>query len=239
MSRLYSLISIVMLAVSASSLPQQLDKLINQSAQIKAYAGGEDTVLAAERAARDGKLNLDALTPEQRQLLAEASSDPAALTGKLSAALVLASKRGGMPDVDAKRQVLAVYRAYQQNQAIILGAMWAAPALLVFVAGVMLAIGAKGIARFLAKLCFSMSSKWLFIFSVSAAGLYAAAHINLWSSLPHDLWAVPVVALLAAGGILRVADMNYPVWNSTTGALISPLLSCLFIVGWGRFGLFR
>jgi hypothetical protein len=243
MNRLYSLISIGMLAASASSLPQQLDKLITESAQLKAYSASADTIDAAADAARLGLPNAavgGGLSAEQRQLIAEASPESMVMSSPMMTAMVRAAQGGGgMPEINAKRTVLAGYRAYQQNQAAILGLMWAGPALLVFLAGVMLVVGAKGVARFLAQLCFSMSSKWLFIFSVSAAALYAAAHVNLWTSLPHDLWAVPITALLVAGGILRVADLNYPVWNTTTGALISPLLSCLFIVGCGRFGLFR
>jgi hypothetical protein len=243
MSRLLSLVSIAMLAASVGSLPQQIDKLMAVNTQLNSMAmGNEDDLLRAANASMTGQPQanpLEGLSAEQRQLIADASPEAKELASPLMTAMVKASKTGGAKELDAKRSVLAAYRAYQQNQAEILGIIWAAPALLLFLAGLLLLFGAKGASRVLAELCFSLSSKWLLLLSVGAAALYAVAKVNLWTALPHDLWGVPVAALLVAGGMLRIADFNYPVWNSTIGALIAPLLSCLIIVGCGRFGLPR
>jgi hypothetical protein len=237
MGRLSGLLSLAMLGFSAASLPQKLDGLLAMKAGLdQQMLAQQDTILAAADAARDGGTSKPAqLTAEERQLAAEFSPQSQVLTTPIMGAILQASKSRGVSQLDASRWLLAAYQTFQQNQALFISVVWAAPAALLLPAGLLLALGFKGGTRFLADHCLSLSTWWLLALSAATAALFVAAKVNLWTTLPHDLWAVPAAAVLFSAGLLKLVDVNFPVWNAAFGALGAPLLSCVFILGFDRF----
>jgi hypothetical protein len=137
------------------------------------------------------------------------------------------AKRAGSSAWDAW---LALRSWYAANQAAADLALKAVPA--AFVLFGFAALACKGFpqARFCGDLGWTLSRRWLQVLSWGCALLAFAAHSNPWPLVPRTLFLAPLLWLAASGLLLSRLDPNYPVWNSTLGALPLPLLSMAVVV---------
>lgn len=103
-------------------------------------------------------------------------------------------------------------------------ATWGLAALLT-IAVVLAIVDLKGAARALAGACHWVTGNWLILLSGAGLGLRYAWRVDVWGLLPGEFCWAPAAAVLASAGILRVLDMNEPVWNKTVLALAAPVLS--------------
>ncbi len=115
------------------------------------------------------------------------------------------------------------------NHASLQKAAWRFPLIILGLAVLFLALGQKSWARLLAGFCHSVTRKWLFVFSLAVVGSFMFLSMNLWHILPGCLWQAPIVCVLFSAGLLRMMDMNAPVWNRTLLSLLSPLTACVLV----------
>lgn len=194
------------------------------------------------------------LSAEERELLADAAPKLEFKDNALTRQLGLASGGGEKSDIiqlpGAAGKVMnrlkgaapefqnfkdfrgELLRWYSGHQAAMAYALWAVPA------------GALGLA-FLLFLCkrYTLSmllTGWVFllanflIWTLSASVVLSAVltRQSLLAALPRELWLSPVVFLVAAAGMLRLADENYPFWNRTVTTLFTPIAASLAAAFW-------
>lgn len=228
---------------SSVELRRELADLQNTVADLKALAGPQ-----RPRA-------VSGLSAEERGLLADAAPKIEFKDNTLTRQLGIASGDGRTADAlqlpGAAGQVMhrlkgvaapefqnfgdfrgELLRYYAGHQAAMAYALWAAPA------------GALALA-FLLFLCkrYTLSmllTGWVFllanflIWTLSASVLLSAllTRQSLLGALPRELWLSPVVFLVAAAGMLRLADENYPFWNRTVSTLFTPIAASLAAAFW-------
>ena len=229
---------------SSVELRRELADLRNTVGDLKALARPQRPRAAA------------GLSAEERELLADAAPKLAfkdnALTRQLGIAPGDAGQKAGLMEMPgAAGQVMhrlkgvkapefqnfkdfrgGLLRYYAGHQAAMAYALWAVPA------------GALALA-FLLFLCkrYTLSmllTGWVFllanflIWALSAAVVLSAVltRQSLLPALPRELWLAPVVFLVAAAGMLRLADENYPFWNRTVSTLFTPIAASLVAAFW-------
>ena len=106
--------------------------------------------------------------------------------------------------------------------------LWALPGTLLALAVLGIFLSSFSLTRTAAGLAYGISRLWLWALAWGSLGLAAAIRVNAWGDIPTELVAPPVVGLLAASFLLKLIDMNYPVWNSAVKGLLSPLGSAAF-----------
>jgi len=261
MSRILSLVSLLSLAGTAGTLPQRLKPLLagaglppSIQASLRSAGGARQGEMVAspemERMleaalAGSGAMPakfLESLAPEERQIAAELRPQVEVLTNPLMAKLLQASSsspsasgaQGADPRLEVARYAALAHRVYEENQDRLIGVLWGAPVSLLALAGLFYVLGVKGASRHFAGACHSLAAKALFLISLGAAVMFLAFKVDLWASLPQDLWTVPVGALIVSGAFLKVVDLNFPIWNSTVTSLMAPIGSCALILGYDR-----
>ena len=106
--------------------------------------------------------------------------------------------------------------------------LWALPGTLLALAVLGIFISSFSLTRTAAGMAYGISRLWLWALAWGSLGLAAATRVNAWEALPTEWVAPPVAGLVAAAFLLKVIDMNYPVWNSAVKGLLSPLGSAAF-----------
>ncbi len=90
-------------------------------------------------------------------------------------------------------------------------------------------------ARWAAELGCGGSRLWLGAVSWAIVGLAVATKMNPWPLIPNELILPPIAWLAGSACLMRLVDMNHPVWNSLLRGCMYPLLSMAFVVGFQRF----
>jgi hypothetical protein len=121
--------------------------------------------------------------------------------------------------------------AYAQLQPMLKSWLWAVPGTLVLLAVLGIFTPWSGLTRAFAGLGFGVSRLWLWLVAGIAATLAIFAQVNVWLSLPAELIVPPAVCLLVSTLLLKLNDMNYPVWNSLLKGCLAPIGSALLAVG--------
>lgn len=112
---------------------------------------------------------------------------------------------------------------YGSLRSRLLPLLWALPGVFVALAVAGVFLSSFSLTRGAAGLAYGISRIWLRALAWGFLGLALAVRVNAWEALPMELVAPPVAGLLAASFLLKLIDMNYPVWNSAVKGLLSPL----------------
>ncbi len=109
-------------------------------------------------------------------------------------------------------------------------AVWWIPAVLLMLAVLFAIVDLKGVSRALAGVCHGLAGFWLMALAGAAPALYKLLRVDVWGTLPGELWGVPAGALLLSAVIMNFLDLNTPVWNRTVISLAAPIVSCLAVL---------
>lgn len=99
------------------------------------------------------------------------------------------------------------------------------PAVILGFSVVLALVDFKGAARASAGFCHRASGNWLVFLSAAGLGLRYGCRVDVWGLVPGEFCWAPAGALLVSAAILRVLDLNEPVWNKTFLSLAAPVLS--------------
>ena len=231
------------MGASVGTLPQHLNTLLHSVSQIsqpQTSEGGSTQGLSevAELSTALSKVSEApaGLSNEERSLLSDASPEVKVMANPLMAKILQNSAAGHPSDPGAVQQslqtLISFQKFYDDYQTTLSGLLWASCVGLVLLAALVLVLDMKGLSRLLCGVVHSLSGRWLWAVSIGALGAFLSMKVNLWASLPSELWVAPSVGLLMSAGLLRTLDMNAPVWNGTFTSLLAPLASCGIILGW-------
>ena len=124
------------------------------------------------------------------------------------------------------------YRALQPRIAVWL---WLAP-----LVPLLLGFGALGLSQFsfalwAAEFGCRWSRLWLWLLSGTVVALFLATRSNPWPLVPSELIVPPLYWLAGSALLLRLLDMNHPIWNTLWRGCAFPLASMGLIAALLRF----
>jgi len=193
------------------------------------------------------------LSAEERELMRDTAPNLKFKSNQLTRQLGLAGKRpgsgGAVPGVagrilsglkngpgvkfqsvsDFRNDLLAVY---SENQAAAAFGLWLVPTAAAALSFLFFLCKRYTLSMMLTGLIFALSN--FLIWALSAAMVLSTLFTkqSLLAALPRELWLSPVVFLVVSGGMLRLADENYPFWNKTVTTLFMPIAASCLCAGW-------
>jgi len=197
-----------------------------------------ETTAREERLLRDAEMRRNGLTPEQRALLDElkaARSDirQTRVREKLLESLdpgtrtATASFNEWAADAWRKGQIV-----YAETRTRVGHWLWTF-VIVVSAAGIITGLLSKPhLARATGRLGVGVARSWLVVLSFTAMAIAIATRTNPWIAVPDELVFAPVIALAASAFALRLADFNYPIWNSLIRGCGAPVISMGFITAY-------
>ncbi len=123
-------------------------------------------------------------------------------------------------------------RYYAGHQAAMAYALWAAPAGALALAFLLFLCKRYTLSMLLTGWVFLLANFLLWTLSASVLLSAVLTRQSLLAALPRELWLSPVAFLVAAAGMLRLADENYPFWNRTVATLFTPIAASLAAAFW-------
>jgi len=228
---------------SSAELRREFADLQNTVADLKALAGPRRPRAVSGLSAEERELMADAAPKLEfkdnaltRQLgLAAGSGEKAdALQLPGAAGKVMSRLKGAKaPEFQNFKDFRGgLLRYYAGHQAAMAYALWAAPAAALALAFLLFLCKRYTLSMLLTGWVFLLAN--FLIWALSAAVLLSAVltRQSLLAALPRELWLSPVVFLVAAAGMLRLADENYPFWNRTVSTLFTPIAASLAAAFW-------
>jgi hypothetical protein len=200
---------------AAPSMPEDLRGMVEQAEEDpSSFSPEEREILQDMRELGEPKGSMEA--PVLRKL-AEAAGSPAGRTASV------------------RSKVRSAYEAflsgYERRRSGLMPLLWGLPLSLAALAVLGILFSSPALTRLFARAGFGLCRLWLSLLAWGAAGLALAAWVNPWLGLPREFLAAPLSGLLACALLLRLNDMNYPVWNPLLTGCLSPIASALFAFG--------
>lgn len=142
-------------------------------------------------------------------------------------------RRGEAPEFqsfrDFRGDLLRFYFAHQTAAAYTL---WGVPAAALALSLLLLLLKRYTLSMLIGGWVFFAANLLLWALSASVVLSTILTRQNLLAVLPRELWLSPVIFLIAAVGMLRLADENYPFWNRTISALFTPVAASAIAAFW-------
>jgi len=126
-----------------------------------------------------------------------------------------------------------VQQFFQQHRLMFLGLNLAFFLLVLIGVAMAVAFQRFTMARRLAEKSFRLGSIEVLLVCIITV-LAHVGGLNFLAGVHYLIWLVPVICVLLFAGILRLIDMNYPIWNETFASVCLPVLSAVLILEWGR-----
>ena len=229
MGRWISLLFLLVLGASAAGLPPHIQKLL----RVLPFPNVTRTSVELPSPVEKNP----AFNDEVSRLLSKTSP---AMDVKMTPLMRSLSTRSNEPDFDALRNAARVKVGgfYQANREALSDWVWGVPALILLASFLCLILGQKGYARFLGRACFSLCRVWILGLSLITVLCFTLWQVNAWGLLPPGFWISPILSVLVSAGLLRLLDMNFPVWNATLMSFLSPLIACAIMLAWDKMMIF-
>lgn len=226
---------------NSRELRRELADLGNTVKQLKGLAGPVKTGAAKGLSAEERGILQDA-APKIRfkknaltKKLGLAGGGAAETSGgPLAAASALSRlRRGSAPEFQSFKDFRgSLLRFYYSHQSSVAYALWVVPAAALVLSLLLLLLKRYTLSMLIGGWVFLAANILLWALSASVVLSTMMTRQNLLAILPRELWLSPVVFLIAAVGMLRLADENYPFWNRTVSALVTPVAASVIAAFW-------
>ncbi|MCX5786294.1 MAG: hypothetical protein NTX59_11455 [Elusimicrobia bacterium] len=87
-------------------------------------------------------------------------------------------------------------------------------------------------ARLLCSCTFKFCTLTLTVLSLGVLAAAIAGKPGFIVAIPRDIWFAPVLFILGSATVIRIIDMNYPIWNEALKAFAFPILSSVVVMAW-------
>ncbi|HAH31473.1 MAG TPA: hypothetical protein DCL44_04060 [Elusimicrobia bacterium] len=149
----------------------------------------------------------------------------------------LSAKAGGMGFLSQNMESMEqAWKFFKKNKNSVLPVTWwGLPLILMILTLFSVVFCWYAVARFLCGLTFKFCTLTLTLLSLAIIVSAIAGKPEFIGAIPRDLWFAPVIFITGSAVVIRIIDMNYPVWNEALKAFAFPILTSVGVIGWTYF----
>ncbi len=149
---------------------------------------------------------------------------------------LFAGARGGQLLSGNTRVMSQAGKFFKKNRKAILPLIWwGVPLLLMVLTLLSIVVFCYAIARALCTVTFKFCTLTLTVMSLGVMVSAIAGKPELITAIPRDMWFAPILFILGSATVLKLIDMNSPVWNEALKAFGFPILSSAVVLAWTYF----
>jgi len=112
---------------------------------------------------------------------------------------------------------------------------WGVPLILMVFTLLSIVFFCYAVARVLCTFTFKFCTLTLTLLSLAVLASAIAGKPEFIVAIPRDMWFAPVLFILGSAAVIKLIDMNYPVWNEALKAFGFPILSSVVAMAWTYF----